>query len=244
MQDANTGYVTVKRQNTTEIIVENLLQKIKEKELKPGDKLPPERELAAMMNTSRPSLREAIKALQMMNVLDVRQGAGTYIKHLETESIVDHLDIVFKVDDTLRQDLYEARELLESAMARMAVLKMDEQTIGAIRENVRRGAENVENPDVFLQLDIELHELILNAVDNRILNMFIQSINKISIVMRKKTNSSLAIRKKAVTDHNRIWRAIEKRDAAAVGAAMMKHLKNVEKYYVSQTSGNGKDNEA
>lgn len=234
-------YVVVNHRNTTEIIVDKFLKMIRENELKPGDKLPPERELAQIINTSRPSLREAIKALQMMNVLDVRQGSGTYIKRLEPDSIVDHLDIVFKMDDTLRDDLYEARINLEAIIARIAVPRMSEETIRKIGRNVEESKEHVNDLKRFAQLDLELHDMILNAANNRILNMFIQSINKVSMAMRRETNKYAVIRNMTVDDHFRIYEKIQKRDADGTARAMMQHLKNIEKNYNKIVKG--KENE-
>jgi GntR family transcriptional repressor for pyruvate dehydrogenase complex len=71
---ADIPYESLKRDVLSEKIAHSLLNLIKEKQLRPGDRLPPERELAAMMNVSRPSLREALRALQIMNIIDNRQG--------------------------------------------------------------------------------------------------------------------------------------------------------------------------
>src|SRR5690606_3169450 len=78
-QDSDSLFGTFKKSSISEDIVDNLLSLIRERELRPGDKLPPERELAAMMQVSRPSLREALRALAIMNIIEIRQGDGTYI---------------------------------------------------------------------------------------------------------------------------------------------------------------------
>src|SRR5512146_521879 len=80
-------------------IATRLLSLIKEKHLRPGDKLPPERELAVMMQVSRPSLREALRALSIINIIEIRQGDGTYVTSLEPELLIEPLDFVFSLDD-------------------------------------------------------------------------------------------------------------------------------------------------
>ena len=120
----NEAFGIDRRSNTTEMIVNKLIDLIKEKSLKPGDKLPPERELSAIMEVSRPTLREALKALQMMNIIDIRQGSGAFVKSMGTESVVEHFDIVFTLDNSLYNDLYIARRALESAIARIAALSL------------------------------------------------------------------------------------------------------------------------
>jgi GntR family transcriptional regulator, transcriptional repressor for pyruvate dehydrogenase complex len=105
-------YEIVKKKNTTGIIVQKLLELIRVRSLKPGDKLPPERELSELMKVSRPSLREALKSLEMMSIINIRQGSGAFVNKLEPESVVEHLDIVFTLDDTLYHDLFKARRVL------------------------------------------------------------------------------------------------------------------------------------
>lgn len=95
----------MKRDILSEKIANRLLTLIKEKQLRPGDCLPPERELAQMMKVSRPSLREALRALQLMNIIKNRQGSGNYITALEPAKLVEHLDIVFALDNSTYQDL-------------------------------------------------------------------------------------------------------------------------------------------
>ena len=86
------------RSTLPEEIADRLLDLIRAESLRPGDKLPAERDLAAMMHVSRPVLREALRALAIMKVVEIRQGAGTYITALEPQQLVSHLDFVFSKD--------------------------------------------------------------------------------------------------------------------------------------------------
>jgi GntR family transcriptional repressor for pyruvate dehydrogenase complex len=101
-------------------IVSSLLTLIKDKELLPGDKLPPERELAEMMNVSRSALREALRALAVMNVVEIRPGSGTFITTLSPEQLVAPLTFMFALDDATIFQLFEARETLELRKAALA----------------------------------------------------------------------------------------------------------------------------
>ena len=87
----------VKKNAIAEEIIARLLGLIRDRQLQPGDKLPPERELAAMLGVSRPSLREALRALSVMNVLEMRQGDGTYVSSLEPDLLVEHLGFVLSI---------------------------------------------------------------------------------------------------------------------------------------------------
>ena len=217
-----------KKQNTTGIITQKLIELIRNRSLGPGDKLPPERELSEIMGVSRPSLREALKSLEMMSIITIRQGSGAYVNDLDPESVVEHLDIVFKLDDSLYHDLYKARRVLESAICRMAAENITDRELREIEENIRVSEESVADPQVFLEYDLELHDMILKASRNRILPVFIQSINKLNLIMRDKTNSLLEVRQAAVTDHRKILLALKARDGDAASEAMESHLFSVE----------------
>lgn len=233
------NYGIVKKNNTMEIIVANLIDLIKERRLKPGDKLPPERELSAVMHVSRPSLREALKALQLINIIDIRQGAGAFVKNLEPQNIVEHLDIVFSLDSSLYRDLYNARRVLESSIAKIAAEMITEQELNAIEENIRQAANAVNNPEEFLKLDYELHNLILLAAKNRILPVFMQSITKLNLIVREKSNSNLNIRKRSAADHQKILDALMNRDPQSAATAMENHLINVEAGLLSTAVNEG-----
>jgi GntR family transcriptional regulator, transcriptional repressor for pyruvate dehydrogenase complex len=224
-------YEIVKKKNTTGIIVQKLLELIRVRSLKPGDKLPPERELSELMKVSRPSLREALKSLEMMSIINIRQGSGAFVNKLEPESVVEHLDIVFTLDDTLYHDLFKARRVLESAIAGMAAENISDGELKEIEDNIKGAASAIRKPREFLELDFKLHSLILKASRNRILPVFIQSINKLNLMMREKTNGYLKIRRSSVHDHQSILEALRARDPDSAAKAMEEHLFNVEKGY-------------
>jgi GntR family transcriptional repressor for pyruvate dehydrogenase complex len=222
----------LKRSSTAERIVENLITLVRERSLKIGDKLPPERQLCEMIGVSRPSLREALKALQVMNIIDIRQGAGAYIKSLEPQDVVEHLDIVFHLDSSLYHDLYEARRLIEASIAAMAAEKINDQELELIEENIRQAAVDIDNELAFSERDLELHEMIMKAAGNRVIPVFMQSINKLALLIRQKTNAMPAIRKNTIKDHEAILMALKNHDPRESAAAMERHIRNVEQAFL------------
>ena len=212
-----------------EKIVNRLLTLIKEKHLKPGDRLPPERELAKMMKVGRPSLREALRALQMMNIIAKRQGSGNYITSLEPERLVEHLDIAFALDDSTYSDLFQARRIMESAIAGMAAQAITDEELGRMEESLEHAAAVVGDPGAFLEADMELHELILKAARNRILSVFMRIINKLGMLSRRRTGENPDVRRQTVRDHRLIVEALRRRDSRKAQEAMTAHLTNVER---------------
>ena len=221
----------LKRSSTAERIVENLITIIKHRNLKEGDKLPPERQLCEMIGVSRPILREALKALQVMNIIDIRQGAGAYIKGLEPEDVVEHLDIVFHLDSSLYHDLYEARRVIEASIAAIAAEKISGQELALIEENIQQAAADIDNEQAFAERDLELHEVILKAAGNRVIPVFMQSINKLALLIRQKTNAMPNIRKNTIKDHKAIFMALKNHDPQESAAAMERHIRNVERAF-------------
>ncbi len=238
MQETGIDFEIEQKKSTTGIIVKKLLELIRGRSLKPGDKLPPERELAELMKVSRPSLREALKSLETMSIISIRQGSGAFVNKLEPESIAEHLDIVFTLDDSLYHDLYKARRVLESAIARIAAESITDDELAEIEGNITRAANSVQMPQEFLALDFQLHSLILKASKNRILPVFIQSINKLNLMMREKTNSILSIRQSTIRDHQKILEALRQKNPEMAAKAMEEHLLNVENgFYRTEDSG-------
>ncbi len=226
------AFKNIKRSSTVERIVENLITLIKNQSLGPGDKLPSERQLCETIGVSRPILREALKALQVMNIIDIRQGAGAYVKGLDPEDVVEHLDIVFHLDSSLYRDLYDARRVLEADLARMAAARISDEELAAMEENIRQAEIEMDNEEQFFAKDLELHEMIMKASGNRIIPVFMQSINKLALMLREKTNALPNVRRNTIRDHELILNAFKARDPEMVAQAMGEHISNVEKAFL------------
>jgi GntR family transcriptional repressor for pyruvate dehydrogenase complex len=217
-------------------IADQLLAMLRERRLGPGDKLPPERELAAMMQVSRPSLREALRALTMMNVLEVRQGAGTFVTSLETELLVEPLDFVVSLDDSSLIALFEARRIVELGIVGLAAQRITEEELAELEAGLSRSRETVDDPAAFLQADVDLHKIITRAARNPIMSRVIDSISRLLLLSRSRTVEVPGIRAQTIQDHRAIVAALKRRDAEAAKEAMLQHLNNVEQGFVHSDS--------
>jgi GntR family transcriptional repressor for pyruvate dehydrogenase complex len=222
------SFGSIKKSAIAEEILARLLDLIKERELRPGDKLPPERELAAMMDVSRPSLREALRALSIMNIIEIRQGDGTYVTSLEPELLVEHLDFVFALDDSTFVQLFEARKILEVGIVALAAQRITAEQIAELEACLARSVENTDDPQAFLETDLELHNLITRAANNPILSRMMASISQLGLASRSRTTAIPGVVQKTVDDHRAIVAALKARDADAARQAMLDHLNNVE----------------
>jgi GntR family transcriptional regulator, transcriptional repressor for pyruvate dehydrogenase complex len=221
-------FAVVSRSTLPEEIANRMLTQIREQELRPGDKLPPERDLARMMDVSRPVLREALRALALMRVVDIRQGAGTYITSLEPQQLISHLDFVFSKDSVAMAQLLEARRVIEVGNVRLAAKRVTDIDLEALAKLVGALETQIDDPDRFSELDIAMHVAVCAAAGNFLLLQFMNILSSLGRVSRERTGGLRSVRQAALRDHRRILAALRARDPDAAEAAMLRHLDHVE----------------
>lgn len=210
-----------------ERIAARLVSLITERQLRPGDKLPPERDLAAAMEVSRASLREALRALAMVNIVEIRQGSGTYVTSLKPELLVEHLDFVFALDDSTFAELLEARQILEPGIAAAAACRATDEELAQMRACLDRATAGVDDPDAFLAADLELHEIITASARNQIISRFMASLTRLGMASRSRTVALPGVRNQALRDHQAVLDALLRRDGAAAANIMRQHLETI-----------------
>jgi len=220
---------TVTREAVPQQIVARLLDLIQQRHLGPGDRLPAERELAATMGVSRSSLREALRALTVLGVCEMRHGTGTYVSSLEPDLLVRPLSFVLSLSDGGFDQLFEARKVVEPAIASLAAARIDDATLDRLDGLIARAEAAVEDSDAFLVADVALHDAIREAAGNAILGRFMESIQALGLASRKTTGTKRAVRDRSVEDHRAIVAALRARDGEAAATAMHHHLDNVER---------------
>ncbi len=221
-------FTVVARSNLPEEVANRLLTLIRERELRPGDKLPAERNLARMMEVSRPVVREALRALSLMRVVDIRQGSGTYITSLEPRQLIAHLDFVFSKDSVALIQLLEARRVIEPGNVRLAAHRVSEAEIGELRDLVLSLSDCIDNPGRFSELDIAFHNAVCAAANNFLLLQFMNIVSALGRASRERTGGLREVREAALDDHRRLLEALQAHDPDAAERAMLDHLDHVE----------------
>src|SRR4051794_6569352 len=163
------SFGTVTRDALPDQIAQRLIALITERQLKAGDRLPPERELAVTMGVSRSSLREALRALAMLGVADMRQGDGTYLTELSPDTLMRPVGLVLALSDANLAQLFEARKLVEPGLASLAAERIGPRETEELLRCAEASAEVLTDAEAFMWHDIELHALIANAAENAIL---------------------------------------------------------------------------
>ncbi|MFI9074954.1 FadR/GntR family transcriptional regulator [Streptomyces sioyaensis] len=199
--------------------------------LRPGDRLPKESELAAELGLSRNSLREAVRALSLIRILDVRQGDGTYVTSLDPTLLLEAMSFVvdFHRDDTVLEFL-AVRRILEPAATAMAAgrIPVDELDVLEAQLNALGPAPSVED---LVACDLEFHRGIVAASGNSVLCSLLEGLSGPTTrarIWRGLTQKDAVTR--TLTEHRAILGALRDRDAEAARAWATVHIASVEQW--------------
>ena len=196
--------------------------------LQPGQRLPAERALSEALGVSRPTVREAIRSLQAMNILESRHGAGTFVSSLSTEELLRPLQFVLSLAEGGLAHLLEVRLLLEPGAAALAAERATEEQIDGLRECADRAEDaTAEAPAAMLRLDTELHERIVKASGNPLLEHLWAATSALGVESRGYTVRLPGVVAHTIAEHQAIVDAIASRDPAAAEAAMVAHIRRI-----------------
>jgi GntR family transcriptional regulator, transcriptional repressor for pyruvate dehydrogenase complex len=163
-----TPFKTIKQQKISSQIVDQIKEAISSGKLRPGDLLPPERELMRVFNVGRPTLREALNSLATMGFLDMAQRQRTKVKSLVPHDMIEPLRLMLIEDTTVALDLVESRTILETANAALASERSTEEDIAELDQWLEDMKGKLKNRSALLLSDAEFHLAIADAAHNKI----------------------------------------------------------------------------
>jgi GntR family transcriptional repressor for pyruvate dehydrogenase complex len=195
-------------------------------ELHSGDRLPPERDLAKLLGVSRPTLRAGIRSLSTVGILQSRQGAGTFVAEAEESPTLDSspLRLLSALHGFTSDEMFEARLALEKSIAGMAAIRATSEQMTLLAEEVAGMFASLDEPEQYLVHDMQFHQTVAAASNNRILTALMNMVATILYDSRSKTVKRARDLKDSAEQHRNIYRAIRERDAEAATAAMHEHL--------------------
>jgi GntR family transcriptional regulator, transcriptional repressor for pyruvate dehydrogenase complex len=206
----------------------------------PGDRLPKESELAAQLGLSRNSLREAVRALSQLRVLEVRQGDGTYVSSLEPNLLLESTGFVshLLLGET-EIELYEVRRILEAAVAALAAGRIDAQEKADLAQSLERMRE-ARNVEELVEADVAFHAVIAKAAGNAVLTSLLASLATRTMRARlwhgREADGALD---ETRDEHRRIYEAIVAGDPDLARAAATAHIASSERWLKGRLA-NGK----
>jgi GntR family transcriptional repressor for pyruvate dehydrogenase complex len=204
------------------------------KKLKPGDKLPSERELAEMLQVSRSSIRDAIRGLELMGLVEPRQGAGTIVREISADTLVNPFANALKHKQALVSELLDFRKMLEPSLAARAATHASSDEIAEMEEILQRQEVKLLRDETTIAEDAEFHYAIALASGNSVV---LKVLDILMDLLRDTRERSLQVDgrpKKSLAGHRRILAAIKRQDGEAAKAAMRRHIEDVEEIVLDE----------
>jgi GntR family transcriptional repressor for pyruvate dehydrogenase complex len=209
-------------------IIDTIGKSIAEGSLKAGDILPSERELAEMLNVSRTSIRQALKALDVLGVLEIKPGERTYLNNSISKLLVNPLKFMSLLHNVGIVELFETRKLIEVLLVKLAAANATEEDIEKMEIILKKAGGLLNKRREYLYAEMEFHNAIFKASGNRILVAIMISINNLLIESRERTVMLFKKLDSTWKDHYRILEAIKNKNPDIAGKAMYDHLNLVE----------------
>lgn len=197
------------------------------KKLQPGDKLPSERELVETLGVSRSSIRDAIRSLELMGMVEPRQGAGTIVREMSSESLGNPLANAIRRKEELIGELLDFRMMLEPQLAARAAAQVSSAQISEMEQILKRQEARLHAGETTVVEDSEFHYAIALASGNSVV---LKVLDTLMDLLRDSRQRSLQVEgrpQKSLAAHRRILAAIKRRDAKAAESAMRHHIENV-----------------
>lgn len=217
-----------------EIAADEIIQIIKDKKMQPGDKLATEYELAEQLNVGRSSIREAFKLLTSRNILEIRQGAGTFIS-AKRGIPDDPLGLTFLYDDeSLALDLLDVRLIFEPAIAALAAMNATKEQCRKLDEQCTKVENIIFSNEDHGRADIEFHRLIAEASGNKVVGNLVPIIH--SSVEKSIDVTTNSLTRQAIIDHRKIVDAIKAGDPQGARYSMITHLNINREYIINKQS--------
>ena len=222
----------VKQYKLYQKIVEQIKNLIMDGDLNPGERLPPERDLAEKLNVSRVAVREALLTLEFMGLVEIKRGSGVFIpQELQPELVFNSIDFALNFKENIIEDLIEVREILETKIAGLAAKKADSKDILEIEEKLKNYEEKVKQGKEGANESLEFHLSIARATKNVI---FFRLLNQLKVLLLQSGRLSSKSKDRpviALKQHYEIFEAIKRKNIKKAEEAMANHLEGIRKVF-------------
>ncbi|QUL98163.1 MAG: FadR family transcriptional regulator [Candidatus Fermentithermobacillus carboniphilus] len=218
-------------------VKEQFVELIKNGVLKPGDRLPPERDLAGHLGVSRGVLREALQVLEAHGYITRKPGGGTYVRELG-DQLVGIDGLCDKLKQATFMDLLEAREAIEEKAVQLAIQRASDEDLAQMESILAQAKQGAGTPE----LDRAFHLCIASATKNVVITNFMSANLELIKDITSQTHRLPGRSDEMIKEHEKILNAIRHRDPLAARAAVLEHLTNVRNAVLKVFSGEGERN--
>jgi GntR family transcriptional repressor for pyruvate dehydrogenase complex len=218
--------------------VEHVRREIEVGRLRPGDRLPPERELSQQMGVSRPSLRSGLRTLHAMGIITARRGAGTFIVEGPPHLGKAPLEFLAALHGFTLDQMYEARRILEVGAAGLAAERATGDQLVTMADEITGMFASLEEPQTFLRHDLGFHRAVADGSGNPIVAAMIGTLTEIIWETGRLNLAGFSLRESAEI-HRRIYETVRARDPEAARQEMVKHLEHAKWEQIKHEVGDG-----
>jgi GntR family transcriptional repressor for pyruvate dehydrogenase complex len=231
---AKARFKTVRKARLHEQVAKQVERLIVNGVLKPGDRLPPERELAVKFGVGRSTVRDAIRTLEVIGILESRQGHGTVVRDVSPDALVVPLASLLVRKREMVAELLDVRRMLEPGLAARAAANATAEEIAHLEDVLRRQADKLSRGEPAIEEDSEFHYGIARAARNGVV---LRVLDVLMDLLRESRTRSLQVPgrlERSYAGHRRVLRAIKRHDAKAAEGAVRQHLKEIEEILMRQ----------
>ncbi len=218
---------SVKKTRIYEDIVSQIRELIADGRLKSGDRLPSERELSEMFQVSRASVREAIRALESMGLIEIRSGEGTYIAS-SVETLLSPLASAILQQKDVLLEIFEARKIVEPEIAALAAERANPDEIVQLDAILKEQARQITEGGTGVEADTAFHSTLAQTAKNKILLRLNDAIVDSLRETRERSLQTDGRPARSLAGHRKILEAIRMKDPAKAREAMLEHLETIE----------------
>lgn len=189
-----------------------------------GSKLPSERELAEVLGVSRPTVRQALKAMQVLGIVRSRQGDGTYLEAPTGDVLRRPLEFSIALKGAVLHDLFETRQTVEIKLAALAAGRRTDRDLDQMREALAGMKRSAGMPDQWCEHELRFHAHVVEAAKNSVMASIVEMLSHLLVQSRKDTVRRLVDYDGSYRTHERVFEAIERADTAGASQAMVEHF--------------------
>lgn len=224
---AETAGVNSERRSISEQVAHRILSMVKSGNLRTGDRLPTEQQMGIAFGISRPALREALKALSLMGILESRQGGRYSVTDLSPSRLIAPFNVMLSTNDFDVNEHFEARLVVDIELVRLCAVRASAEQRERIMKHAVDGRAFFQDSVGFRLLDIEFHQALNDGADNRMLSAMAQGLYDVGLDVRRVASEMKGNIKKSVIQHIEIAEAIASRDPVKATKAYRRHLEHV-----------------
>jgi GntR family transcriptional regulator, transcriptional repressor for pyruvate dehydrogenase complex len=180
---------------------------------------------------SRSTLREAIRALVVMNILVSRHGDGTYVSSLDPGLLAEPFQFMVSISDESLFHLFEVRKVVETTCARLAAERISDEQLADLERILDDSEVALGDAEALLDRDVELHAGVVQATQNPLLIQIMSGVGALALVGRRRTFVLPGMAEKSIAEHRDIVTALREHDGEAAAAAMTAHLVRIERAF-------------